>query len=100
MTRIAILETGHPPEALKDSFDDYPARFRALLDQALADRPNAEAREGDGYALATAEAARAEAPLILIDPPFEKPDDYIVRPKPPWRWSAATPPRPSPSGPR
>lgn len=31
MTRIAILETGHPPEALKDSFDDYPARFRALL---------------------------------------------------------------------
>lgn len=50
---------------------------RALLDQALAERPNAEAREGDGYALATAEAARAKAPLILIDPPFEKPDDYI-----------------------
>ena len=31
MTRIAILETGHPPEHLKDDFDDYPARFRALL---------------------------------------------------------------------
>ena len=31
MTRIAILETGHPPEALRDKFDDYPARFRALL---------------------------------------------------------------------
>jgi 23S rRNA (adenine2030-N6)-methyltransferase len=31
----------------------------------------------NGYALATTEAARVEAPLILIDPPFEKPDDYI-----------------------
>ncbi|WAC61048.1 23S rRNA (adenine(2030)-N(6))-methyltransferase RlmJ [Brevundimonas sp. SL130] len=50
---------------------------RALLDQALAARPNAEAREGDGYALATAEAARVRGPLILIDPPFEKPDDYV-----------------------
>jgi 23S rRNA (adenine2030-N6)-methyltransferase len=50
---------------------------RALLAQALADRPNAEAREGDGYTLATVEATRAKAPLILIDPPVEKPDDYI-----------------------
>lgn len=49
----------------------------ALLDQALAERPNAGVREGDGYTLAKAEAARAKAPLILIDPPFEKPDDYI-----------------------
>ena len=31
MTRIAILETGHPPEGLRDTFDDYPARFRYLL---------------------------------------------------------------------
>lgn len=31
MKRIAILETGYPPEALRDTFDDYPARFRALL---------------------------------------------------------------------
>ena len=31
MTHIAILETGHPPEHLRDAFDDYPARFRALL---------------------------------------------------------------------
>lgn len=31
MSRIAILETGVPPEALRDDFDDYPARFRALL---------------------------------------------------------------------
>jgi 23S rRNA (adenine2030-N6)-methyltransferase len=50
---------------------------RDLLVQALSDRPNAEGREGDGYALATAEAAKARGPLVLIDPPFEKPDDYI-----------------------
>jgi GMP synthase-like glutamine amidotransferase len=36
MTRIAILETGHPPEALKNDFDDYPARFRALLGEGVA----------------------------------------------------------------
>lgn len=35
MTRIAILETGHPPEHLKDNFDDYPARFRALLGEGV-----------------------------------------------------------------
>ena len=32
---------------------------------------------GVGADLAAGEAARAKAPLILIDPPFEKPDDYI-----------------------
>ncbi|WP_421731182.1 type 1 glutamine amidotransferase [Brevundimonas sp.] len=31
MKPIAILEAGAPPEALRDLFDDYPARFRALL---------------------------------------------------------------------
>jgi len=36
MKRIAILETGHPPEALRDKFDDYPARFRALLGEDTA----------------------------------------------------------------
>ncbi|MGV9008602.1 glutamine amidotransferase-related protein [Brevundimonas sp.] len=36
MTRIAILETGQPPEVLKDAFDDYPARFRALLGEGVA----------------------------------------------------------------
>jgi len=36
MKPIAILETGTPPEALKDSFDDYPARFRALLGESVA----------------------------------------------------------------
>ena len=31
MKPIAILETGQPPAALADRYDDYPARFRALL---------------------------------------------------------------------
>ena len=35
MKPIAILETGKPPEALKDAFDDYPARFRALLGEIV-----------------------------------------------------------------
>ncbi len=35
MKPIAILETGKPPEALKDAFDDYPARFRALLGESV-----------------------------------------------------------------
>jgi len=33
---IAILETGKPPADLQDSFDDYPARFRALLGEGVA----------------------------------------------------------------
>lgn len=36
MKPIAILETGQPPEALRDAFDDYPARFRALLGEGVA----------------------------------------------------------------
>ncbi|MBU1345624.1 MAG: type 1 glutamine amidotransferase [Alphaproteobacteria bacterium] len=36
MKPIAILETGKPPEDLKDTFDDYPARFRALLGESVA----------------------------------------------------------------
>jgi len=47
-----------------------------LLKEALAGRRGAEAREGDGYALAVEAAKGAKAPLVLIDPPFERPDDY------------------------
>jgi GMP synthase-like glutamine amidotransferase len=32
---IAILETGKPPAALADAYDDYPARFRALLGEGV-----------------------------------------------------------------
>jgi len=50
---------------------------RALLAEALKGRANAEGREGDGYAAVVEAAAKARGPLVLIDPPFEKPDDYV-----------------------
>jgi len=48
-----------------------------LLRGALEPFPFAEARGGDGYDQSPAEAARSPAPLVLIDPPFERPDDYL-----------------------
>jgi len=49
---------------------------RDLLEEALAAWPNAEARGGDGYEAALALAKTVTAPFVLIDPPFERPDDY------------------------
>ncbi len=49
---------------------------RSMLTEALAGRPGTEAREGDGYTLVLNAAAQTKAPLVLIDPPFERPDDY------------------------
>ncbi len=48
----------------------------ALLEEALAAFPFAKARGGDGYDQASAAAAQAPGALVLIDPPFERPDDY------------------------
>jgi 23S rRNA (adenine2030-N6)-methyltransferase len=48
-----------------------------LLQEALAPFDRAEGRAGDGYDRAPEEAGRADAPLVLIDPPFERPDDYV-----------------------
>lgn len=48
-----------------------------LLTEALAPYPEAAAEGGDGYDQARAWAAEATGPLVLIDPPFEKPDDYL-----------------------
>jgi 23S rRNA (adenine2030-N6)-methyltransferase len=48
-----------------------------LLSEALAPFPQASARGGDGYDQARAEAARAKGAFVLIDPPFERPDDYL-----------------------
>lgn len=47
-----------------------------LLEQALEPFPHAAARGGDGYDQAKAEAAHAGGAFVLIDPPFERPDDY------------------------
>ena len=48
-----------------------------LLKQALEPFPQASARGGDGYDQARAEAAHARGAFVLIDPPFERPDDYL-----------------------
>lgn len=68
-------------DALKDGgryvgFELNPP-VRAMLAEALTGRSNAVAREGDGYAMVVAEAAKVRGPLVLIDPPFERPDDYV-----------------------
>lgn len=68
-------------DALKDGgryvgFELNPP-VRAMLAEALSGRTNAQAREGDGYGAVVAEAAKVRGPLVLIDPPFEKPDDYV-----------------------
>lgn len=48
----------------------------ALLRQTLAKTPNAEAVRADGYQTAAAQVQPGEATLVVIDPPFERPDDY------------------------
>ena len=48
----------------------------ALLVEALRGHPNASGRPGDGYEAVLSEAKAGPADLILIDPPFERPDDY------------------------
>jgi 23S rRNA (adenine2030-N6)-methyltransferase len=48
----------------------------ALLVQALANYPNATAVGADGYRTAIDQAPGQGRLLVLIDPPFERPDDY------------------------
>jgi 23S rRNA (adenine2030-N6)-methyltransferase len=47
-----------------------------LLRKSLASHANAQALEADGYATAVQQAGRGGRPFIVIDPPFERPDDY------------------------
>ena len=51
--------------------------IEALLQEALAPWPNATGQAGDGYEEAVRAARGLKAPLVLIDPPFERPDDYV-----------------------
>ncbi|MBW8303774.1 MAG: 23S rRNA (adenine(2030)-N(6))-methyltransferase RlmJ, partial [Brevundimonas sp.] len=48
-----------------------------LLEQALEPFPQAVGMGGDGYDQARGWAARAQGVFVLIDPPFERPDDYL-----------------------
>ena len=47
-----------------------------LLTEALEPFPQAMAQGGDGYGQALTWAAEATGAFVLIDPPFEQPDDY------------------------
>ena len=47
-----------------------------LLTEALETFPQAMAQGGDGYDQARTWAAEATGAFVLIDPPFEQPDDY------------------------
>ena len=47
-----------------------------LLNEALEPFPTAMAQGGDGYEQARTWAAEATGAFVLIDPPFEQPDDY------------------------
>jgi 23S rRNA (adenine2030-N6)-methyltransferase len=46
------------------------------LRELLKDRANAQTLCADGYAMAQARAPAGGSALVLIDPPFERPDDY------------------------
>ena len=49
----------------------------ALLEQALEPFPEAVGMGGDGYVQAPGWAGRAPGAVVLSDPPFERPDDYL-----------------------
>lgn len=73
--RIAILETGAPPEALMDRFCDYPAMFRTLLAGEGRDFRTYDVTQGEfpGRAdfdalIITGSPAGAYEPLPWIEP--------------------------------
>jgi len=47
-----------------------------LLAKTLAPYANAQALEADGFSTAAAQAGKGGRAFVLIDPPFERPDDY------------------------
>ncbi|ADG09669.1 23S rRNA (adenine(2030)-N(6))-methyltransferase RlmJ [Caulobacter segnis] len=47
-----------------------------LLSKTLAPYANAKALEADGFSTAAVQAGRGGRAFVLIDPPFERPDDY------------------------
>ncbi len=47
-----------------------------LLRETLAPYASAQALEADGFTTAVQQAGRGSRPFVVIDPPFERPDDY------------------------
>lgn len=48
----------------------------ALLRESLAPYANAQALEADGFTTAVGQAGKGGRAYVVIDPPFERPDDY------------------------
>lgn len=48
----------------------------ALLRKTLAPYASAQASQADGFELAAAQAGKGGRAFVVIDPPFERPDDY------------------------
>jgi 23S rRNA (adenine2030-N6)-methyltransferase len=67
----AALRSGDRYTACEVRDDD-----QALLVQTLAPFPGARAVQADGYETAPAVVPSRGRALVLIDPPFERPDDY------------------------
>ncbi|WGM39497.1 23S rRNA (adenine(2030)-N(6))-methyltransferase RlmJ [Caulobacter sp. NIBR1757] len=67
----AALRPGDRYTACEVRDDDH-----ALLAQTLAPYPGARAVQADGYETAPATVPPKGRALVLIDPPFERPDDY------------------------
>ena len=56
---------------------DISGDVASLLVDTLRRYPNASGRPGDGFKAVLAETKSVPAELVLIDPPFEQPDDYL-----------------------
>jgi len=56
---------------------DISGDVASLLVDSLRRYPKATGRPGDGYKAVLTEAGTVAGPLVLIDPPFEQPDDYL-----------------------
>ena len=61
-----------------DAYRGFELRdeVKGLLDEALAAFPNASGQAGDGYDALIPAMGRVKSALVLIDPPYERGDDY------------------------
>ncbi|WP_336605033.1 hypothetical protein [Phenylobacterium aquaticum] len=93
--KLAILETGVPPEGVRDQFGDYPSMFRTLFGADAYDYATFDVQAGQLPARAedypayvvTGSSAGVYDPLPWIDPL----KDFLVQAKGarPW-WASAS----------
>ncbi|MBX9576288.1 MAG: 23S rRNA (adenine(2030)-N(6))-methyltransferase RlmJ [Caulobacteraceae bacterium] len=71
-----LVVDGMGPDDRYVGFEMNPP-VQGLLRAALAGAPGARALGGDGYDQVLEAAEAAPGAVVLIDPPFERPDDYL-----------------------